>query len=609
MLRVTFALLCCLVVRLGFALDARSVGADLFVNEVKIHTFMTPHAGLTPAQRAAAASSNLQKLTQASTFTKVASGKNWLVKMGAATVLIVTPAEAKARRVSAQTLAATVTQRLIDAANQPPLKVVQKTLDIPTDRAGTLTVTGFAASKALATVSAPDVVRVEKTPGGFKVSPLGLGTVQVSVVSGEWKETVAVTVRPYAFTPSGPLWTQVTGDPADKTVVSGAVSALLQAHTPCPPGAKVWAKVSNAGPVSTGMERKVTAKVFATGPGCFPFEGEVTVTVFNIGKGPGREDELWYSNNPESVERPGRLYWGELTEGRSARLLYHHQNDNPLPQVIQYVIVNPTDQPAVVTLNLGESRPDKNPTRAGYVAGESYLAKWLSRSGEVVSVPAGSAVPITVRRLAKGETTSGLASIGLRKGGASRIVVFGDAVFDQRSPSSWIPGREVVGAWHNCRALPVRTLSMRIEGEAKDVYPDPFRDERFEYQIGGKFGVVRIGEKAIPDAAQHRSLDGNFGVIYDIQGSIYNPTPEPAEVELLLEASAGYGSGLFVVNGEWIRLGLISPKREVVLMNIKVPAGATKDLRIQTLPLSGANYPVTLIVRPTGFELASRHQR
>lgn len=130
-----------------------------------------------------------------------------------------------------------------------------------------------------------------------------------------------------------------------------------------------------------------------------------------------------------------------------------------------------------------------------------------------------------------------------------------------------------------------------------------------DYEVGGRFGFARIGQEAISNLNSERSLAGNFGVIYDIQGTLSNPTPSPAEVELLFEASAGYGSGLFVINGDLVKIGLIQPKQEIVLATIKLPPGVSKELNLKTIPLSGANYPVTLIVRPTGIELKSNVAR
>jgi len=290
-------------------------------------------------------------------------------------------------------------------------------------------------------------------------------------------------------------------------------------------------------------------------------------------------------------------------------LLYHHMNTYQLPQVVRYMVVNSSDVPASVSIALGDSRPDRNPTRAGYAAGDQFLTKWMSRSAEIVQVPPRTVVPVTVRLLAHGETCSGLATISLRTGGADKVTVIGDSVLKQMLYDDWQIGEGVIGAWHAIRPKTIESMRLNLVGQMEGVFPEPFRDVRLDYEVGGRFGFTRIGDSPIVNSTSNTSLQGNFGVIYDIQGTLTNPTPSPAEVELLFEASAGYGSGLFVLNGEIVRIGLIDPKREIVLASIKLPPGGSKPLRIQTIPLSGANYPVTLIVRPIGFESFQQEKR
>jgi len=609
MLRFLTGIVAIFICSVALAIDVRVDGPSLFVNEVKIYTFATPLGGLSREARALSATGILGDYKDGTPFTKKKVGPNWQVLMGTRVLVTISTVESKARNAVAQTLAAMVTQKLIDAVRLPALAVDSLSIEIPVTRSTVVHLSGWAARKAAIESSTPGIVKVTRSVGELKIKPLRAGSTSLRIYFNDEEIVVPIDVLPLAFGSRTGLTAQVIGGPADRIVVAGAVSAAIQTRAGTPNNNQVWVRVLDSRPIPVGQTATVLARVKATGIGCFPFEGDVSVQVTNIGADMPREDELWYSNEPEQVTKPCRLYWAGLKAGRTARLLYHHQSSYHLPQVIRYMIANPTNLPAKIAIALGDSKPDRNPTRAGYSAGDQFLLKWLSRSAEIVHVPANSVVPITVRLLLPGETCSGVASISLRSGGADRIVVVGDSVMQQTLYSDWTVGLGVVGAWHAVTPKTLDSMRISLEGQEVGVFPQPYREERLDYEVGGRFGFTRIGEIPIKNLSGSNSLHGNFGVIYDIRGTLTNGTPAPAEVEVLFEASAGYGSGLFLLNGDMVRIGLIQPKREIVLASIKLAPGASKPLRIQTMPLSGANYPITLIVRPTGIETFSSAKR
>ena len=591
------------------AADVRVDGAALVVNEVRIYTFQTNHAGLSPSKRAELAAQVVKEFDGKSPVQKLKKGKNWQVAIGTRVVCTLTPEEARPFKVSPQSLAATIAQRLTDTLTLPALAIEKTSLQMPPGKTVGIKLTGYGASKAKLTSSVAGVVTVARGTGVLNVTSLKPGETKIVAQFGENSVETTVAVLPYAFDPRQSYQAQVVGRPADSSVVAGAVASALQAHESVPNGVVVWAKVANAGQLAPGESRTIKAKVHATGTGYFPYDGEVSVKTKNIGPGVKHEDELWYSNDPENIEKPCQLYWAELLQGKSARLLFHHKNEYFSPVIVRYLLANPSDLPAVVTVSVGEGRPDMNPTRAGYIAGDQFLSKWMTGSAEVLTIPPRSTVPLSIRRLGREETCSGLASISLLAHSAPNIVVIGESILPMTLFDEWQSALNVNGAWHAARPRPLDSLHLLLEGKSQDVFLNPFRQQTMDYEAGGRFGFARIGEQPLVDETNQRTLLGNFGVVYDIRGSLTNPTPEPVEVEVLFEASAGYGSGLFYINGDYVKLGLIKPKQEIVLASIKLPPGANKALSIQTMPLSGANYPVTLIVRPTGFELQSAIKR
>ena len=101
-----------------------------------------------------------------------------------------------------------------------------------------------------------------------------------------------------------------------------------------------------------------------------------------------------------------------------------------------------------------------------------------------------------------------------------------------------------------------------------------------DYQVGGRYGFVRLGQRPIQRQDSGGGLDGNFGVLYTIKTKLENPTATAQDVEVVFEASAGYASGLFVVNGKTVTIPQLSPKTEGQVM--QGPAGAGADLRTST---------------------------
>ena len=67
---------------------------------------------------------------------------------------------------------------------------------------------------------------------------------------------------------------------------------------------------------------------------------------------------------------------------------------------------------------------------------------------------------------------------------------------------------------------------------------------------------------------------------------------------MVFEASAGYASGLFVVNGKTVVIPQLAPKTEGQVLKVRLAPGQVQSFDILTLPLSGSAYPVTLTIRP-----------
>src|SRR5262249_502460 len=154
--------------------------------------------------------------------------------------------------------------------------------------------------------------------------------------------------------------------------------------------------------------RTIPVRVKVKGPDSLPSEGVVQVVLRNKGIAARPESELWYCNDPENIKGPGTLFSASLRAEQPARMLYHHPNASFGGLYVEVVAINDSDAPASLHLIPGDSDPDKNPVLAGIDAGEKFFRNYVRNSGEIVSLPAHSTLPIAMRRLAPHETMSGL---------------------------------------------------------------------------------------------------------------------------------------------------------------------------------------------------------
>jgi hypothetical protein len=277
-------------------------------------------------------------------------------------------------------------------------------------------------------------------------------------------------------------------------------------------------------------------------------------------------------------------------------MLYHHINDSYQGLYLRVFMSNTGTVPANVVIIPGDSK-DKNPVLAGVLAADPFFRSWVYGSGEVVTIPPGGTLPIAFRRLAPQETSSGLCYLRLLGGGPSDLTVTTEAVVPYDLDEKWQAALRTPTPWREVGA-PTDLAPAYASEHTQVIYPRPFKNEEFTYSAGGNFSFFRIGHKPIARQDQGQALEGNFGVIYNIQAKAENNTDSAADIELVFETSAGYSGGIFLLDGQFIRLPLMQAKAEARLARFRLEPGATKTLNVSTIPLSGSSYPATLVLRP-----------
>jgi hypothetical protein len=597
----------CLAISLATP-DAKAEGGTVYVNAVPVLKIRAGVGGMEPALRAQLLANALSAVDDTEPVRVQKVGEDFAILVGNSPCLTVTRLDARAGKTTPQALAKAWALKLGHALALPAVKASQTVVQMPLGSTRKVTLIGSKASYASASANGDNVIAVLRTKDGVQIKAIGVGSSSVVVEAGGFVEPINVTVRPYASTFPQNLATEVVGAPAAGKAVAGAIETVLRQQLKGVPLAKLDYKLPTAKQLPTGKARTYTVRVRATAPEAYETVGNVNVVVRNIPVKRKPDTELWYSNNPEIVKRAQPLFSATLKNEEPARLLYHHVNAANYPLFLRVQAINQSDEPAKVVVMPGDSPPDRNPVLAGLLAADQYFRAWVAGSGEVVTIPPRSTLPISLRRLGPGETASGLCGLRLISGPSSLLI----------RTDSWPPfqlDRKWAGAiasstpWREVGCPPINEFDSAPYTLSEHVYPNPQKVEQVKYEVGGRYGFVRIGQKAIARQDQNSRLDGNFGVIYNIKGSMENRTSAPTEVEVVFEASAGYSGGLFVVNGNLVRTSLLQPKEESQLARFRLEPGASRAVNIWTIPLSGSSYPATITIRPllnTGMSVARR---
>jgi hypothetical protein len=595
-------LLCCLASAFGSP-DATSRGPIVVVNGVEVFRIRASVGGIRPATRATIVAAALASSDEDEVVRIEKGEAAYSIFVGDVRCMDVTKADAKAGKSTMAGLARVWASEISAALRLPPVKVASGSVELPVGGSRVVKLVGSGLRSAQVGVNG-DRVSARLVENGVEVKALALGASSVVIDAGGYVEAINVTVRPYAADFPQTLVAEVVGSPAAQSAVSGAIETALKTHLKAHPLARLTYKIPNASRLPIGEARTVVVPVKASAPETFAASGKVNVLVRNVPVNRTPDAELWYSNNPETVRKAQPLFSATLESARPARLLYHHVNATDYPLFLRVQLVNNSDEAAKVVVMPGDTPPDKNPVRAGLVAAQQYFQAWISGSGEVVSVPPRSTLPITLRRLGPGQTSSGLCGVRLIDGPAS-VLVRTDAYPPFPLDRKWESALTSTTPWREVGCPPITMFDSAPYTLSEHVYPNPQKLETVRYVVGGRYGFVRIGQRAIIRQDQNSRLEGNFGVIYNIKGEVVNPTDKPTQIEVVFEASAGYSGGLFALDGSLIRTNLLQPKAESQITKFSVPPGGSKSFEMFTIPLSGSSYPATITVRPITRRIAT----
>lgn len=551
----------------------------------------------TRTEAATAIVQRLRPLPDASKFVAEKREEAVVISSGTSVILTVTPEEARAQNSDAMALAQIWARRLEDAFALPPLKSNTHDVLLAIGQTTEIPLVGRGARQAQLVAEPAGALRIERRTGIVRITASSKGNVILTAKIGNETWFWRVNAAPWAVKQNTPLQAQVTGTTARAEVVAAAAAAAVQSRFATEPGAMIRLRGIRTGPLSAGNTGRALVDVLVHGMGLYPWTGTVDVRIQNISGRRDSAEELWYSNEPENLRNPQTLYSHWLTTGRPARLLTHQRNRGTAPLVSLVKLVNYGQTTARVSLIAGDGGVDQNPTLAGYRAGEAFMPDWKEGASLVLQIPPGSSVPVQVHELEYGDTSSGLYVFHLLEGAPDSVMMVHEAVAPASMPPKWREASRVERPYTMARPETIPVGTIIINRTNSPVFPEPKRVETFNYEVGGRITFLRLGQRAVT-GNEGEALLGNFGVVYELNGTIKNPTDRVAPTEVVFESSAGYTGALIFVNGTLMKIPLLQPKTEHRMRLFNLQPGQTVRMNMVTIPLSGGSYPATITIRP-----------
>lgn len=573
------------------AIEIRQEGsaAFVYVNGAAVVGLRSTNANLDPLQRAAIVADRIRTLaSQGQPLAKltVKSGPgDAAVMWGEQVVVYATAAEAAAQSSTPGALARTWLSQLKKQLSLPPVKFQTGGVTVPVGENRNVPFAGSSSGPFSVRMDPPTLADVRIDGNRVVVFGKQNGRGFLEVTAPEGTDRVPVEIARYAgqIRQAG-LTAQVTGRNVPGNVVAEAAWRAARSACVLEPGA--FAVVSLAGnprqlgPDTVSLDIPVNIKM--DGAGFLTRKVTTNVRVERAHIAPLATGMLLYSNHPEQVKVPQPLYLAPLLPDESCRLLYHHQNGTGQNLQISILLANTSDKWGKVHLIGALADPIQDTVLVGYRAGAQFLKDRTSQVGYVVDVPPQSRIMLWTGTLKRMDTASGIVEMR-QVDGESNIVV---RVISEPATVA-----------RNLQEVAPVEIGDRTMAHSDHQYPTPVRKLAETYVAGERWLFIRVGKHAVADQGEGKVLYGNYGVLYDIDLTLENPTPESKVFQVMFDPTAGIAGVATMIDGQFVGKSHHVGSRELPLASYTLSPGERRQVHFSTVPLAGSNYPATIVVR------------
>jgi len=563
--------------------------AALIINGRTAARFKTNNGTLDPTDRATLTAQRLSDLVAAGldprTLSVKATRRQARIYAGETLICVATAADAKLNHCTPAALANTWVATMRGLLLMPAIELSARELLVPLGENRSIAVGGAAIGLISTKASDSAVVSVVSNDNNRTVQVMGLkvgsSALEVSV-EGE-RALLTVNVKKYAGRAADLANAQVTGNPCPKsTMCDAARQAVMQSVSVEPGAAAQFGAVDCKGSnLARSASRRVEVEVRIAGNGYIPYSIKAPVQIDNLPMPREQVQQLFYSNNPERLLKYQTLFAGRIDMSQVTRLLFHHQNEMGKRAHFIVELINPSSTAAGIRVFRGISSPRVDTILVGYVASSEFLKGYSNDVSIIEKIPPMSRLILVSDMLGHNETTSGVLEMQQLSGEPVYVRV-----------TSNPPGLDDVHEGQIAQAPNPLLLSL-----SEHVYPAPVKSVRAEYVVGQRWAFIPIGKHAVTDASAQKMLYGNYGVTYNIEIKVHNPTNVTKKVTVAFDPTAGVASGVFMIDGAFVATRCANPPDDVPLATYRIKPGEVRNLQIMTLPVAGSNYPATLVVR------------
>lgn len=564
-------------------------GGSLVINGLHAVRFQTSNGQLSPLKRAQITTQRLSDLVDSkldpSTIRVEGDKYTARVYAGDKLICIATSHDAKLYRTTAVSLANNWASSMKNLLLMPAIVLEPNEITIPIGENRQVDVGGAATGPIYAKIDDEEIAGAVPGATGRNLclSAKKLGKAEVDISVEGQHATLVVYVKKYAGTIPNVSISQVTGNPCPSALVCySARQAVAQAAMLEPSAALEIGHVEcPSQPLPRGKDRQIKVDVRISGPNYIPFSTHASAEVQNVVLPREEPCQLFYSNNPENITKYQNLFAGKLDLNRPTRVLFHHQNmmHNRVHMIVE--LVNPSDSPARVRVFRGIAPPSVDTIIVGHVAGCAFMKDCANDVSVVEAIPPQSRLVLVSDMLGYKDTASGILELRQMEGQSTYLrITAAEPLVDNVS-----------------RGTIARAPDSRVLQLSDQIYPLPTKTLDAEYVVGQRWAFVPIGKHALNDDSQQKKLYGNYGVTYNINVHISNPTGETKKISFIFDPTAGPASGVFIINGKFALAKYAQPPNEISLATITLKPGETRNCRVVTVPLAGSNYPATLIVK------------
>ena len=571
---------------------------QVFVNNVPVLTWKSTIHSITPERRAEAIAEKLRLVNEDDPVSVLVNGSLALIKIGSTASIEVPDAEAGMHLIGKKDLANQWASAIRDALFLPPLKFPEDSLRLPVGSSKTFRLVGSQANGAKLSSTDDQVVKVSKSDDLVVLQCLSAGDAIIRADSGMSVRSLHVFVRPTAANFPQTISLDLSGAPVTSTYLHDSIEGAVRTKLVRLYGADVKVNHFTADALGQSGSKKLTVWVRVHAPDAFDGAGPVEVTVHNIPHGLTKISKLWYSNAPESVKQVGNLFAATLPNSDCVRFLYHHTNAANQPFIFRAEVINDSDRDSRIWITEAECRPDKNPVAAGMKAARQYFKNHQYENAELVTIPAHSAIPISFHRILPQETISGLCELGGMDGNPE-LLVRADVLPPFDLNNAWYNATFSSSPWRESGVHSIDDYDRASYERSEHIYPNPSKEEELAYEVGGRFGVLLIGQKPIAGEDHTNNLDGNYGVLHTIHVTLKNPTDQAADAAMTFESSSGYTSGVFSGPSGLAEVPFLGSKAVSRVLAVHLKPHESLKFDLTTMPISGGAYPITLTIRPS----------